>query len=302
MKQGFESIRTGIEMGLLAVLNPIFFRLRSAIRFRRSGYAEEPEPLEEVSEDLRESLTSPRADQLRERYDLGRFEPKLRRESFLSVLYFADLLDSIFESSRLLGETRRPNTDGRGPENYLRILDIGSKNFECAPAMVSVAGRRLGHGQAGGVTLTGIELDAFRIYRNFHSRADVGHYFSGLAGEANQQGSKSLTRSHQYIAGDLLEHEGAYDLITWFHPFLNAYPLLHWGLPKGRLRPGELFDHALGLLAPGGRCVILNQEEHERDTQRALLEAKGAEFEAFEITLAFRGEERTGYVFVLSRA
>lgn len=302
MKQGFEAIRTGLEMALLAVLNPIFFRLRSAIRFRRAGYEEAPEPLDRVSESLRESLASTRADQLRTQYDLARFEPRLRRESFISVLYFADLLDSIFNASELLNESRWPKPEGGEPAPQLRILDIGSKNFECAPALASVVGRRLGDSRAGGLTLAGIELDAFRIYRNFHSRADVGHYFSRLAGDANQRGSEKETRSHRYIAGDLLKHEGTYDLITWFHPFLDAYPLLHWGLPRGRLRPRELFDHALGLLAPGGCCVILNQEEHERDTQRALIEAGGAEFEAFEITLVFRGKARIGYVFVLSRA
>ncbi len=302
MKQGFEAIRAAFEKALLAALNPIFFRLRSAIRFRRAGYEEAPEPLDQLSEGLRESLASPRADQMRARYDLKRFEPRLRRESFISVLYFADLLDSIFDSSKLLSESQWPKPDAGEPARRLRILDIGSKNFDCAPAVVSVAERRLGHGQARGVTLTGIELDAFRIYRNLHSRADVGHYFCRLAGQAIQQSSERNTNTHQYVAGDLLKHNGTYDLITWFHPFLDAYPLLHWGLPSGRLRPRELFNHAFGLLASGGRCVILNQEEHERDLQRALIESSGAEFEAFEITLAFRGEPRTGYVFVLSKA
>lgn len=192
-----------------------------------------------------------RAKELTERYRLERYASSML---YLGTLHLIDLLDRL-----KLRKYRNP-----------RVLEVGSHDFESAPAL---------HAYFGG-TLTGIELVPQR---------ELAESRLQLIGGA----------PHRYLAGDVLEHQERYDVIVWLHPFLDRERLLEWGLAERHLRPRELYSHVRSLLRPGGLLLIVNQEESESRAQRALLEELGGVFESHEIELYFRGSEKPAYVHLV---
>jgi SAM-dependent methyltransferase len=144
----------------------------------------------------------------------------------------------------------------------LRVLDIGSKNFDYVDALAGF----FSWANAGGpVEVTGIEVDAHRRYTDLRTRrAWADHYASFVPGS-------------RYLAGDLEDHQGRYDAVTWFFPFVSEFPLRRWGLPHRLFRPQALFDHAWDLLEPGGTMVIVNLNAAEEALQQGLIRARGLE-------------------------
>jgi hypothetical protein len=148
----------------------------------------------------------------------------------------------------------------------VRALDVGCKNFAYARGLYHFL-RHAGTGTPRSVTLVGIELDPYQIYRDLHSRLDYARYhIRGLEG-------------CEYHGGDVNDHAGRYDVITWFLPFLTEYAHRKWGLPGSRFRPEPTLRHVLGLLAEGGILLLANREEEERDLQADLLRRLGVRFE-----------------------
>ena len=291
----------------LGLANPVLFALRQAMGFKRGGYREAPGGDETLSEREQELLADPRARELTERYDLESLRPNLKKRTWLTQLFYLDLLDRLDGrfgfATKLQGKTD--------------VLEVGAKNFESAPALHRFFGRAFtGERDSGGesetkselytqrnIRLTGVELDAFRIYRGWHSRADFANYYLGLLkkeGEGSSpDGKKGETETHRYIAGDVMDHSDRCDVIAWFHPFLDAYPLLRWGLPRRYLEPEALFDHVMGRLRPGGVMIILNQEEHEKEQQIAMFEARGLRYESLDINYVFTRTKSRGYAHVV---
>lgn len=160
---------------------------------------------------------------------------------------------------------------GREPEvaDFLRgrstlgVLDIGSKNFEYVDALAGFWSRHRGDRT---VTLTGLEVDAYRRYTDLRTRkAWADHYCSQVPGA-------------RFLARGLEDHGEPCDVVTWFFPFVTEFPLLRWGLPLGLFRPQALFDHAWDLLAPGGLMVLVNLTGAEAEVQHGLVRARGAKF------------------------
>lgn len=265
--------------------NALFFRLRQFLGFRRGGYKEHPDRPWALPGRAQAALDGQRAADLAGRLGLERYRQSLDRETFLAVLFFSDLLDQGLRHSTLLG----------GLPAELEILDLGSKNFAAAPALHSVfQAASLPPGAVPRrVSVTGIEIDAFRVTRDGHSRADKAAYYLGLLPP-----SRGI-RPHRFLAQDLAEHRETYDLVTWFRPFLDSFPLLRWGLPLSLLRPEELFRHALGLVRPGGRLLILNQTAEEAAGQAALIAAAGWPKEYFEFPLEFGLTQTRAFLHIL---
>lgn len=228
-----------------SLINPLSFALRRALRFRRRGYHEGPLELDSLSPSLRAQLTSPRARELEARYGLAAYRHRLAHAAYTKSLFALDVLDRVPEFA---------------PRDAVRLLDIGAKNFEAAPGLHGFAARR----SYAFPSVTGVEIDAYPIYRNLYSRADAAHYYLSL-----------LPGEHRYLAGDIRAHTGQYDLITWFFPFLTPSPLLWWGLPGRYLAPEANFRHVLDLLAPGGTLVTVNYPNEEADIQRELFAGAG---------------------------
>lgn len=285
LRDSIEESQTWLQERLLAAANPVFFRLRRSIGFRRRGYAESPAEGPAPHPSMRAWLDGPAARELIRAHALEPLVEKLSRESFAAVCRFTSLLRETLDATDI--DAIRPNEDGSLP-----ALDIGAKNFEVAPAIHAVLTRLSGSPVAP--TLTGIEIDAYRVYRSLHSRHDAACYYLSLL-------PGGLAR-HRFVAGDLLHHEGRYRFISWSKPFLDSYPLLRFGLPTRLLRPEEMLRHALSLLDDDGICVILNQNQMESDQQRALLDRLGAGYRSCEPHDPAGGAEGRAFAHVVRKA
>lgn len=280
-----------LKMQALACANPLFFALRNRVAFRRAGYEEDPSDERGLTAATRPMLASARATQLTERYALESIRLRITPLTFLNAIHYIDILDQLFAKMPELRDAL-PGEDSVP----IDVLDIGAKNFESALALGPVfRSARVGAGERGEVRLTGVEIDAYRVYRSRHSRADVAIYYLSLV-ERPESGSP-----HRFLPEDLLGHEGAYDAITWFHPFLDAYPLLHWGLPRWKLQPEAMFDKMMALLKPGGVAIVVNQEPKEKEMQTEMMERMGVAFESFDIELSFAREKKVAYAHVIRK-
>lgn len=289
IKDAVEDGQVWLESRMLTAANPLFFMLRRKVAFGRSGYAEGPHSDSQPTPDFAKWMTSPAAAQLIHRYELEDFRARMSPGSFASMVRFSDLLSGALDGARHgTSETGNSQTGNSGAaaaiealriddpseehqpgtaSEPLRVLDIGSKNFEAAPAIHRVLRRETG---GRPVRLTGIEIDAHRVYRSLHSRADVARYYLSLIPEPRP--------GHRYLAADFLTHTDSYDVITWFKPFLTDYAHLRWGLPAHLLRPEPMIRHLLDRLSPNGLAIIVNQNDHEAEIQRGLLSNAGATF------------------------
>lgn len=140
-------------------------------------------------------------------------------------------------------------------KNYTKILDIGSKNWSYAKGEYDFF-----DSFCEKFSMTGIELDAYRLYPNFYSRFEAAKFYT-----------KGLQNTN-YICANLLDIKEKYDYITWFLPFVSEYPLKKWGLPKKYFCPEKLLVHAFDLLENHGQMLIVNQGEKEANIQKLLLE------------------------------
>jgi SAM-dependent methyltransferase len=140
--------------------------------------------------------------------------------------------------------------------NILQILDIGSKNWFYAEGEYSFFKYNSFEKE---IYLTGIELDAYRLYTDLYSRYDYAAYYIRNLNNTN------------YIAEDFLCHQDNYDYITWFFPFVTTDPLINWGLPLKFFKPQDMLEHAYSLLKPNGTLIIVNQGKEECIEQENLL-------------------------------
>lgn len=262
-----------------------FFYLRQRIKFRRGGYREEPGRRADLPPHLQSALDGPRSRELETELQLDRFRDGLSDETYVVTLFFADLLEQTFRQGSFFAALP-PAID---------ILDVGSKNFESAPALfaaMSQCGRSPGTPPRT-VRLTGIEIDAFRVTRDLFSRADKAAYYLNLL--------PSPAGPHRFIPGDLLEHYETYDLVTWFRPFLHPFPLLRWGLPLGLLQPERLLAHTCELVRPGGVLLILNQTAEESSQQEQLTANLAWPRETLEFPLSFGRTQTRAFLRLFQR-
>ena len=122
---------------------------------------------------------------------------------------------------------------------HLRIVDIGAKNFFLAPFIVR-------HFQSLGFRpeVVGIEIDPYRRYLDFKTRAQYAQYYAEKAGPA------------RYFPHDFLQFDECFDFAFLLNPFLTPRPLLAWGLSFHEFCPAALFAHVEKKLAPGGRVIL----------------------------------------------
>lgn len=241
-------------MLLHRLLNPLFFALRSRIRWSRPGYRiARPGVQISYTGGTRRSFDVLCAAYPAVQTWIGEMDEELFRRNVL-------VLDWLDQFARQAGIFWQP-----GP-----WLDIGSKNFDYAYAFRAVQEK----GGSGHAPLTGIELDGYRVYRDWHSRYDYAMYHAGR------------TRS-TYIVGDALEEKlPVARIVTLLFPFVFAEPLLLWGLSPRAYRPQNLYERALTLTEPGGMLLITNQGEWEAEESRKLLQScqdKNADLEIIEV-------------------
>jgi SAM-dependent methyltransferase len=169
-------------------------------------------------------------------------------------------------------ETGFTERDLRENYFYLAMLDEAFRRSDAAlPAEVTVADigpsswfyvqalffafTYFGTTRARAVNLTGFEVDAYRLYADFHTRRD--HALANMRGLAGVE----------YVDHGFEPDPSAYDVITSFFPFVFEKDHLEWGLPRSLFNPRSLLNATLASLKPGGLLVIVNQglKEHEEE-------------------------------------
>lgn len=134
-----------------------------------------------------------------------------------------------------------------------RCLDIGSRKWSYLPGLCSYTQ----------TPWDGVEIDANQRYITLDTR------------RAHAQYMLSEYPDSRYISGSVLKLSGSFPLITWFLPYMSEESFSASRLPERYFQPQKLLIHAVSLLAPKGRMLILNQGKKERDLQQAMFEKLG---------------------------
>jgi SAM-dependent methyltransferase len=140
--------------------------------------------------------------------------------------------------------------------------DIGPSSWFYVKALyAALAGYRTPQTRA--VHLTGFEVDAYRLYADFHTRRD--HALANMRGLAGVD----------YVDRGFEPHPDTYDVLTALFPFVFPKDHLEWGLPGRMFDPRELLKAAIISLKPGGLLVIVNQGLDEHEEQKRFLQEAG---------------------------
>ena len=172
-----------------------------------------------------------------QKYDLNPFY-NLNKVNFLTNLHYLAVFD------KYISPPQKENVS---------VLDIGSKNWNYAGSEYAFFKK-----YAKSLTLTGIELDGYRLCTNLYNRYEIAKFYTKCLPNTN------------YIIGDFMEHNEKYDYIIWILPFITEYPHLKWGLPLKYFQPEKMLEHAHNLLNKNGEMLIINQGETEYKIQTEL--------------------------------
>lgn len=227
------------------IYNIIDFRLRNLFKLSKKAYNPSNEPKEGLFDNFKDQIKPAalkKEIEYLEKYRLQKLKENSTRRIYLENLNMIELLETYVNIKNNI--------------NQLEILDIGSKNWFYVEGKYNFFKY---NNQEKNIFMTGIEIDAHRLYTDFYSRQDYALYYI-----------KNLENC-KYIAGDVMRHKGQYDFITWFFPFVTSEPLLNWGLPLKFYKPEKMLDHVFSLLKPDGTLIILNQGKEEYIKQEELL-------------------------------
>ena len=209
--------------------NKFDFFIREKTKFSRKNYSPKPQNVLD--------LVPP------SEYNLTILKKDITRQNCQENLYILDILDKYFRIY---------------PSENLKVLDIGSKNWNYAKGEYIFFNHNCHH-----LELTGVELDAYRLCWNLYSRKEIARY-----------NIKYLPFTN-YVASDFLEFDREFDYITWFLPFVGEYQHKRWGLPMKYFNPAKMLLHAKECLVDGGAMFVVNQGESEFWLQKQLCEDLG---------------------------
>jgi hypothetical protein len=234
--------------------NSIDFFLRQKIKLKRK-YIGKNEPKNNLFPDFSEEkrqIAEEKEKFYLEKYNLNYLKNNSTQRNYLENLATIELLEKVMDNEGFLTS-----------ESTIKILDIGSKNWFYAAGEWSFFKSNINKE----IYLDGIEIDAFRVYSDFHTRWDYANFYI-----------KNL-KNTRYIAGDFLKHNEKYDYILWFFPFVTEFPLQEWGLPLSKFKPLEMLRHAYGCLNSDGKILIVNQDEKEYQIQEGLIKELSCSYE-----------------------
>ena len=196
----------------------VWYRLGERLKWSPGLYRETPAgPLTQFS-----GKRLARIAVLQRRFDV-RFEHQYSAVTAIKNYEYLDILDQAWT---FLGKPR--------PVGGL-MHDVGSSNFWYARAL---------HAFFFPASLTGVEMEGYRIYSNGYSRWD---YAQGYVADLPRSSFK-VTDYSQYA-------DPAETIIAWF-PFVSVAPVLAWRMPLRVLSPRALFMRIAENLQPSGLFVM----------------------------------------------
>lgn len=215
--------------------NRIFWKLRSALGFRRAGYKEAGDPTLPLSAEEQ---------RIERRYGMIFLKPRLFPEIYRKNLATLWIMEKTIPVDLL-------------PQGEFAVLEPGCQDFSRLPAIRAFCKR---HSRTP--TIMGLELDPYPVMADFHSRADRAEYYLSLPG-----GQKF----DDFLSGDFFQLNRAADLLLSFYPFVSPDPALAWGIPA-EFGDGKKWAEAyVRNLHPGGLALVVHQgpwEEEEFDRAR----------------------------------
>lgn len=182
---------------------------------------------------------------LQRRFDV-RFE---HRYSDVTAIKSYDYLDILDQAWTFWGKPR--------PVGGL-MHDVGSSNFWYARAL---------HAFFAAASLTGVEMEGYRIYSNGYSRWD---YAQGYITD--------LPRTSFKVADYTQYADPVETIVAWF-PFVSAIPVLAWRMPLRVLTPHALVRRVADNLLHAGVFVMINQGLQEASIAFDLCRRVGLVFE-----------------------
>lgn len=183
-------------------------------------------------------------------YGLDRWQEEAGRTDFAASLFYAAMVEAALRGA------------GVTLPDPLTALDAGAGDWFYVRPLYGVL-RSFGAAVPRDVSLDGVELDAYALYRGWRSRFDWAEaYVGGLPGV-------------QYLPGDIGAYRRPVDLALMLFPFLFAADAERWGLPRRYLQPAAVLDCVWRLVRPGGALLIANLGEVERTEQLRLLAQAG---------------------------
>lgn len=210
---------------LHSAFNRIFFEIRRRMRWGRRNYTENA--VGKLSALTPEQ--SRRIDELKKKYDVC-FESRLNEPHALENYHMLDLLD---ECSQKFSWVVKPGQ---------KLVDVGSKNFCYLFAQQAFFKPSY---------LTGLEIDAFPLYHDLHTRYSYAKHFV------------SHFKNADYFDIDFLDYAKDAHGLLMFYPFVVCEPLVAWFLPLSEFKPQAFFNHAMEVLNKSGWLFMVNWDEEE---------------------------------------
>ena len=199
------------------------------------------------------------------RYNTHVWSRVCSRTEFRESLTILDILDRYV-----------PRAEIRG-----RCLDIGARKWGYLPGLCAYTQ----------TPWDGVELDPHQRYLTLDTRRAHAEYMLRAYPDS------------RYICGSLLELDGNYPLITWLLPYLSEESFSASDLPERYFQPQQLLQHAMTLLGPKGRMLIINQGENERDLQATMFEKLGIQVKPLgRIESVFSPYRKTRYGWLIEKA
>ncbi|MCS6295766.1 MAG: hypothetical protein H8K09_06000 [Nitrospira sp.] len=199
----------------------LWFRLSEWIRWSRRPYHETP--IGCLSGLASWQIT--RIDELREHYQVC-FESHYGQHTALANYAYLDLLD------RASTIAKQPIPQG------IAVTDVGCANFWYARALQAFFRP---------ATLTGVDVEGFRLYPTGYSRYDAA------------RGYIVQLPHTSFVVANYCEMESRADVITAWYPFVTPSPVLAWRLPLRVFSPERLFERIARNLTAHGLFFMVNQ-------------------------------------------
>jgi len=208
-----------------SLYHELWFRLSERVRWSRR-------PCHETPVDRLAGLTpwqTTRIEALQAQYEVC-FESSYGHRTALANYAYLDVLNQAWNF------LARPIPQGG------RVTDVGCANFWYAQTL---------HTFFRPSTLTGVDVEGFRLYPTGYSRYDAA---AGYITDLPQA---------SFVIADYSEIEEQADVITAWFPFVTPAPVLAWRLPLRLFSPERFFLRIAGNLTPGGTFFMVNQGTDE---------------------------------------